>query len=240
MDLNSRQRFLWAVIMKVLLVDDQVLFVESLKTVLSIVAEDLEIIGIAHSGEEAIDIVEKEKPDIILMDVRMPKMDGVIAARYILEKYNDIKIMMLTTYDDDEYVGEAMKFGASGYMLKDVPPEDLVNSIRAVMAGTIQMSPKILKRIMAGEQSVEKIIEEDNQEILERINNLSRREQEILFLMSEGADNTMIAEQLFIAEQTVKNHISKIYSKLGIHDRNTVLRIAAQADLGRFFKYLKD
>lgn len=224
--------------MKVLLVDDQVLFVESLKTVLSIIADDLNIIGIAHNGLDALKSVEQEKPDIILMDVRMPEMDGVVATKEILSKYKDIKIMMLTTYDDDEYVDEAMKFGASGYMLKDVPPEDLVNSIRAIMAGTIQMSPGILDRIMKGGKSVEAIIKEDHRSIGKKIETLSKREQEILFLMSEGQDNTQIALHLFIAEQTVKNHVSKIYSKLGIHDRMTVLKIAKKSDLKQYFQYL--
>ncbi|MBB6478868.1 response regulator transcription factor [Spirochaeta isovalerica] len=226
--------------MKLLLVDDQVLFVESLRTVLMIIADDLDIVGIANSGLEAIKAVEQDKPDIILMDVRMPGMDGVEASRAILEKYDDIKIMMLTTYDDDEYVQEAIKYGVSGYMLKDVPPEDLVNSIRAVMAGTVQMSPKILERIMKGGRSVQSIIEEDYNKILGKIDNLSKREQEILFLMAEGDDNTEIASKLFIAEQTVKNHVSKIYSKLGVHERITVLKIARKADLGRFFNYLND
>jgi len=224
--------------MKVLLVDDQVLFVESLKTVLSIIADDLEIIGIAQSGKEAIECAERDKPDIILMDVRMPGIDGVEATKEILSKYKDIKIMMLTTYDDDEYVDEAMKYGASGYMLKDVPPEDLVNSIRAIMAGTIQMSPRILERIMRGGKSVELAVKEDHEQIRKNIDNLSKREQEILFLMSEGQDNTMIASQLFIAEQTVKNHVSKIYSKLGNHDRITVLKIAKKSDLSQFFHYM--
>ncbi len=226
--------------MKVLLVDDQVLFVESLRTVLSIIADDLDIIGIAHSGAEAIQWVDEEKPDIILMDVRMPEMDGVVATGKILEKHDDIKVMMLTTYDDDEYVEEAMKFGASGYMLKDVPPEDLINSIRAVMAGTIQMSPKILERIMKGGQPVEKIIEEDHRAVLKKIDDLSKREQEILYLLSEGADNNRIADQLFIAEQTVKNHVSKIYTKLGVHDRRTVLKIARKAELGRYYQHLNN
>jgi len=146
--------------------------------------------------------------------------------------------MMLTTYDDDEYVDEAMKYGASGYMLKDVPPEDLMNSIRAIMAGTIQMSPGILERIMRGGKSVETIIEEDHQKIRINIDKLSKREQEILYLMSEGQDNIQIASRLFIAEQTVKNHVCKIYSKLGMHDRITVLKIAKKADLDQYFHYL--
>ena len=225
--------------MRLLLVDDQVLFVESLKTVLSIIAEDINIVGIANSGIEAIEWVKRDPPDIILMDVRMPGMDGVEAARQILHDHPGIKIMMLTTYDDDESVEEAMKYGASGYLLKDVPPEDLVNSVRAIMAGTIQMSPKILKRIMGkGVPGKSENVDVNYKSILKKIDHLSKREQEILFLMSEGLDNIEISQKFFIAEQTVKNHISKIYSKLGLHERMIVLKIAKEAHLEKYFKYL--
>lgn len=223
--------------MRLLLVDDQVLFVESLKTVLSIIATDIEIIGIAHDGLEAVRWLDREQPDIILMDVRMPHMDGVEAAKEILSRHKYIKIMMLTTYDDDEYVEEAMKYGASGYVLKDVPPADLVNSVRAIMAGTIQMSPKILNRIMEHGDG-ERRGKQEHRVSLENIDLLSKREQEILFLMSRGFDNQNISEKLFIAEQTVKNHISKIYSKLGNHDRMTVLKLAREAGLEEYHQYL--
>jgi DNA-binding NarL/FixJ family response regulator len=223
--------------MRLLLVDDQILFVESLKTVLSIIADDIEIIGIANNGIEAIQWVEKDEPDIILMDVRMPEMDGVVAAKEILEKHPNIKIMMLTTYDDDEYVEEAMKYGASGYMLKDVPPADLVNSVRAIMAGTIQMSPRILNRLMEQGNSGRKD-KIDYKQIFDKIELLSKREQEILFLMSQGLDNREISDKTFIAEQTVKNHMSKIYSKLGVHDRMLVLKIARESKMEQYFQYL--
>lgn len=223
--------------MKLLLVDDQVLFVESLKTVLSIIAEDLEIIGIANSGLEAIDIVKMNIPDIILMDVRMPGMNGVDATREILRTNPKIKILMLTTYEDDEYVAEAMKYGAKGYLLKDVPPVDLVKSIHSIMSGTIQMSTKVLNNILDKKNSSRNDEIEDNI-MLKKIDNLSKREQEILFLISEGLDNIEISQKIFIAEQTVKNHISKIYSKLGNHDRMTVLKLAKKAELDKYFKYL--
>ena len=223
--------------MRLLLVDDQVLFVESLKTVLSIIAVDIEIVGIAYSGKEAIEWVKNDPPEIILMDVRMPGMDGVEAAKEILKNNRDVKIMMLTTYDDVEFVEEAMKYGASGYLLKDVPPEDLVKSVRAIMSGTIQMSPKILERIL-GQGFPEESENVNYKSILKKIDHLSKREQEILFLMSEGLDNIEISRKIFIAEQTVKNHISKIYSKLGIHERMVVLKIAKEAHLEKYFKYL--
>lgn len=223
--------------MRLLLVDDQVLFVESLKAVLSIIAEDFHIIGIANSGKEAIEWVKKDPPDLILMDVRMPLMDGVQATKKIMEINPNIKIMMLTTYDDEEYVAEAMSYGASGYLLKDVPPADLVNSIRAIMTGTIQMSPKVLNGIMNKNIPL-KNMDFQCSNIMDKIDYLSKREQEILYLLSEGFDNVSISEKLYIAVQTVKNHISKIYTKLGSHDRMIVLKAAKEAGLEKYFKYL--
>ena len=199
--------------MKLLLVDDQVLFVESLKTVLSIIAKDLDIIGIANNGIEAVEIVKKSPPDIILMDVRMPGMNGVEATRKILTTNPEIKIMMLTTYEDDEFVAEAMTYGAKGYLLKDVPPEDLVKSINAIMSGTIQMSSKVLNNIL-DKKNLTKSSEIEVNVVIKKIDNLSKREQEILFLLSEGMDNMDISRKMFIAEQTVKNYISKIYIKV--------------------------
>ena len=140
---------------KILLVDDQILFIESLKAVLETLADDIKIINTAHNGLEAIKLVKKQVPDIILLDVRMPGMDGVETVKVLHKKYPEIKIMMLTTFDDDAYVHKALEYGAAGYMLKDVPPVDLINSIRALNNGTIQMSPQIMVKLMdsSGESS---------------------------------------------------------------------------------------
>jgi len=126
---------------QVLLVDDQVLFVQSLRTVLNTVAADIHVCGIALNGKEAVDFVSRQRPDVILMDVRMPVMDGVEATRIIHKEHPDISIMMLTTFDDDSYVVEALNEGAVGYILKDVPPEELIIAVRAIYSGKIIISP---------------------------------------------------------------------------------------------------
>ncbi|HEY9594337.1 MAG TPA: response regulator transcription factor [Spirochaetia bacterium] len=216
---------------KVLLVDDQVLFVNSLKTVLETRAEDFEVIGVALNGREAVRLVMENPPDIILMDVRMPDTDGVEATRIIHEAYPDIHVLMLTTFDDDEYVVEALNHGASGYVLKDIPPEDLIVSLRAVCKGSIIISPQVankLLRLREGESRPDEGAEQRARSLPDGsfLRYLSRREIEILRLIGAGADNVHIARKLSIAEQTVKNHVSVIYSKLHIHNRMQAMKLA--------------
>lgn len=223
---------------RLLLVDDQVLFVENLKTVLEIQADDLEVVGIAYDGKESIDLVETLMPDIVLMDVRMPVMDGVEANRIIHQRFPSVKVMMLTTFDDDEYVFEAMSAGAVGYMLKDMPSEDLVSSIRAIRHGTIQISPKVMAKIVAMKK-----IKNDAKETPPHtydLSVLSLREREVLYLLCQGQENMEIAGKLFLAEQTVKNHISKIYNKIGVHDRINAMKWARGAHLSEEIPYLKE
>ncbi len=217
----------------VLLVDDQILFIESLKTVLETLTDDIRIISIAHNGLEAIKLVKKHVPDIILLDVRMPGMDGVETVKILHKKYPEIKIMMLTTFDDDEYVHKALGYGAAGYLLKDVPPADLIDSIRALNHGTIQMSPQIMIKLMDSSGESSSMI--DKKLASREIEKLSRREQEILFLVALNMENSEISDKIFIAEQTVKNHISSIYSKLGIHDRAAAIKLAKASNLEERF-----
>jgi DNA-binding NarL/FixJ family response regulator len=216
---------------RVLLADDQVLFVESLRTVLETRAEDFEVVGVAGSGREAIQLVMEKHPDIILMDVRMPEMDGVEATKIIHETYPDIHVLMLTTFDDDEYVVEALNHGAAGYMLKDMPPADLIVSLRAVCKGSIIISPQVankLLRIREGEGKPEDGAEARPRALPDGsfLRYLSKREIEILRLIGTGADNVRIARRLSIAEQTVKNHVSVIYSKLHVHNRMQAMKLA--------------
>ena len=133
---------------KVLLVDDQILFVESLKTVLETRTKDIKVIEIAHDGWEAVQKVEKEHPHIVLMDVRMPKMDGVEATSIIKKKFPETHVMMLTTFDDDEFVHDALYHGAVGYLLKDIPPDELITAIRAVNEGSVLISQTVAAKIV--------------------------------------------------------------------------------------------
>jgi DNA-binding NarL/FixJ family response regulator len=216
---------------RVLLADDQVLFVESLRTVLETRATDFEVVGVALSGREAIQLVVEKQPDIILMDVRMPDMDGVEATKIIREAYPDIHVLMLTTFDDDIYVAEALNHGAAGYLLKDIPPEELIVSLRAVCSGSIIISPQVANKVLrtregdaSPEDGAESRAVSSGENSLLRF--LSRREIEILHLIGEGADNVLIARKLSIAEQTVKNHVSVIYSKLHVHNRMQAMKLA--------------
>ena len=217
--------------LRILLVDDQVLFVESLRTVLETRASDFEVVGVALSGREAIQKVMDAPPDIILMDVRMPDMGGVEATKIIHEAYPKIHVLMLTTFDDDTDVVEALNHGAAGYVLKDIPPDDLIVSLRAVCNGSIIISPQVankLLRIREGEGRSDESADSRARPAPESsfLRYLSKREIEILRLIGKGADNALIAKKLYIAEQTVKNHVSVIYSKLHVHNRMQAMMLA--------------
>ncbi len=216
---------------RVLLVDDQVLFVESLRTVLDTRAPDFEVVGVALSGREAIQMVMDSQPDIILMDVRMPDMDGVEATKIIHEAYPQIHVLMLTTFDDDAYVVEAMNHGAAGYLLKDMPPDNLIASLRAVCNGSIIISPQVANKLLRIREGEGKSDESPGSRVptaaeTSFLRYLSKREIEILRLIGKGADNALIARKLSIAEQTVKNHVSVIYSKLHLHNRMQAMMLA--------------
>jgi DNA-binding NarL/FixJ family response regulator len=211
---------------RVLIADDQSLFLESLSTFLHNYAEDIEVVGLAKNGAEALEKASELRPDIVLMDVHMPVMDGVEATRRLVESLPGVKILILSTYDEDEYVRKALGFGASGYLLKDISPTELIASIRALKSGAVQISPQIVAKLMqsllAEEPSkVRKIAEE-----LEWFESLTRREREIFTLISTGYDNAQISASLHIAEHTVRNHVSMIYSKLGVQDRFEIIQLA--------------
>jgi DNA-binding NarL/FixJ family response regulator len=219
----------------VLLVDDQTLFVESLRTVLETRAKDFSVIGIAGDGEEALALTAKLSPDVILMDVRMPKMNGVEATKRIKEEFPATRILMLTTFDDDEYVIEALQHGAVGYLLKDMPPLELITAVRAVYEGGVLISPrvatKIVEKLVQTTDPVIAFAEEASQEP-EWVKDLNSREKEILKLIAKGMDNEEIAHSLHIAKQTVKNYVSMIYCKLGVRDRVQASLAAIKAGLG--------
>jgi DNA-binding NarL/FixJ family response regulator len=216
---------------KILLVDDQTLITESLSTFLSNYAEDMMVIGTVINGKEAVAVTEKEHPDIILMDVLMPAMSGVEAAGIIKAKYPEIKIIMLSTYDEDEYVRAALLAGASGYLLKDISPTELITAIRALKNNVIQISPEIARNMVRQKYNAKESPNSgrdfpDVSESLPWLKTLTNREREIFTLITTGYDNEGIAEKLNLALQTVKNQVSTIYSKLGVKDRFEIIRLA--------------
>jgi DNA-binding NarL/FixJ family response regulator len=206
---------------RVLLVDDQVLFVESLKSILEIRTEDITVLGIAKNGLEAIEMVRREQPDIILMDVRMPLCDGVEASKVILSEFPKSIIMMLTTFDDDQYVRESFHYGVKGYVLKDIPPNELVICIKAIHGGIMQISPSIAGKMVLRDDPETVAAVPDYEEWKEK---LSSREAEIIELIIDGMSNKEIAFTLKIAEQTVKNYLTTIYDKLGVHGRTQIFK----------------
>lgn len=225
---------------RVLLVDDHVLFVESLRTVIDKRARDIAVLGIALNGEDAIRMSAELAPDIILMDIRMPGMSGVECTRIIKERTPGVQIMMLTTFDDDEYILQALGHGAVGYLLKDADPSFLISAIRSVHRGGVLIAPQVAKKLLGrlvprGPDGEARPAADGAAEAAggrrTAIDSLSRREHEVLLQLAKGLTNREIADALFIAEQTVKNHVSEIYAKLGVHDRAQALLLALEAGI---------
>jgi DNA-binding NarL/FixJ family response regulator len=209
---------------RLLIVDDQVLFLESLSTFLRNYAADIEVVGLARNGSEALEKAAALHPDIVLMDVHMPVMDGVEATGKLVAAHPGIRILILSTYDVDEYVRRAMKLGAAGYLLKDISPTELIASIRALKGGAVQISPQVVAKLMNSVLSEEPSKEREIR--LEWLEGLTRREREVFALIARGCDNAQIAEELHMAEHTVRNHVSMIYSKLGVQDRFQIIQLA--------------
>ncbi len=200
---------------RVLIADDQELFREGLHTLLS-VQLDLQVVGEARNGEEALRLAAILKPDVILMDLRMPLLGGVAATRRLKSTQPESKVIVLTTFDDDEDVFEGLRAGAVGYLLKDVPSEKLVEAIRAVARGESFLQPSIAGKVIAEFARLSPHLSSEAQALVEP---LSERELDILRLLSQGASNKEIADRLVITVGTVKNHVTNILAKLGVRDR---------------------
>jgi DNA-binding NarL/FixJ family response regulator len=195
---------------RLLLVDDQDIVRRGLRALLS-TADDLVVVGEAANGQVAIDMLDQTTPDVVLMDIRMPVMDGVTATAQILSRSPTCKVLVLTTFDDQDYVNQALQNGASGYLLKDTPFDELTQSIRLVYKGYTQLGPGLSPRL-----SVESEVQPEDLSLFEQ---LTPREQEILQQIAQGASNREIADRLYLSEKTVRNHITHILSQLGLRDR---------------------
>jgi DNA-binding NarL/FixJ family response regulator len=208
---------------RVLLVDDQSIIRQGLKALLEL-EPDLSVVADAENGQQAIEKLEALQaealtPDVVLMDIRMPVMDGVAATRAISQLYEGIKVLVLTTFDDDAYVSEAMKVGAMGYLLKDTPSEELAAAIRSVYKGYTQLGPGIFQKVIAKVPDISSGPFGSLPAVPTGLAELTPREQDVLRLIASGASNREIAQQLFISEGTVKNHVTNILGRLGLRDR---------------------
>jgi DNA-binding NarL/FixJ family response regulator len=215
---------------RVLLADDQTLVRSGFRVLLER-ADDIEVVGEAADGEEALRRVSADRPDVVLMDIRMPVLDGLTATRRIMSDraLAGVRVVMLTTFDLDEYVFEALHAGASGFLLKDIEPDDLRAAVRVVARGEALLSPRVTRRLIA-----EFVSRPDRARHLpEELEELTDREREVLVLVAEGLSNAEVAGRLVISPATAKTHVSRILLKLGARDRAQLVVIAYESGLIR-------
>lgn len=205
-------------VIKILLVDDQRIVREGLGSLLR-TKPDLDVIGEAENGQLAVEHALKLHPDVVLMDVRMPVMDGVAATRILHTQAPEIKVLVLTTFDDDEYVSQAMHYGAKGYLLKDTPSEELAQAIRSIHKGYTHLGPGLFEKAIAPPPTPPPTAPP-------QLEQLTPREREVLQLIAQGYNNREIAQALYISERTVKNHVNSILNRLNVRDRTQAAILA--------------
>ena len=214
---------------RVLLCDDQALVRGGFRMILE-AREDIEVDGEAEDGVQALELTWRHRPDVILMDVRMPRLDGVEATRRLVEAGAEGRVLILTTFDLDEYVFEALRAGASGFLLKDVQPAQLVEAIRVVARGEALLAPTVTRRLL---DRFAHTLPGPPEPPPPELASLTEREREVLGLLAGGLSNAELAERLFLSETTVKTHVSSILRKLGLRDRVQAVVLAYQAGLVR-------
>lgn len=205
---------------RVLVVDDQELVRAGFIMILDS-QDDIEVVGETANGADALDEVKRLRPDVVLMDIRMPKMDGLEATRILrADERSDVRVLILTTFDPDEYVYQALRVGASGFVLKDIPPHELLAAVRVVAKGEALLAPSITRRLIA--QFAERLAPPASQE-LER---LTDREAEVLRFMAKGFSNSEIADTLYLSPTTIKSHVAGVLAKLNLRDRTQAVVFA--------------
>ena len=212
---------------RVVVVDDQALVRGGFAMVLGH-QDDIEVVAEAGTGREAIEAVRTHRPDVVLMDIRMPEMDGLEATTRILDAADwPVRVLILTTFDPDEYVYRALRAGASGFVLKDIPPEDLVSAVRTVADGGALLAPSITRRLIG--QFAQRLLVDVA--VSARLERLTERERQVLAAIARGLNNAEISEELFIGAATVKSHVSSILTKLGLRDRAQAVVFAYESGM---------
>lgn len=212
---------------RVLIADDQAIARQGLQVILS-VEKDIEVVGLARDGQEAVEMAETLQPDLVLMDLKMPRLNGVQATKAIKDKFPNIAILVLTTYDLDDWVANAVRNGANGYLLKDTPPQDLITAIRGTVQGKSYVDPNVAGKVL---QQMQQSAPSTANGRLELNEDLTERELEVLKLLATGLSNQEIAESLHLSEGTVRNYLSTLFSKLGVSDRTKAAVLAIQHGL---------
>jgi DNA-binding NarL/FixJ family response regulator len=221
-------------VISVLLADDQPLLRRGFRMILE--AEDgLAVTGEAGDGAEAVELARRVKPDVVLMDIRMPGTDGIEATRRITDAQPDVRVLVLTTFDLDEYAFGALRAGASGFLLKDVRPHELVAAVRTVASGDAVVSPRVTRRLL--EEYAQQLpvadasVSPGQADRYPQLASLTEREREVLAVVAQGLSNTEIAASLFVSETTVKSHVGRILAKLGLRDRVQIVVLAYESGL---------
>jgi len=211
-------------VIKVLVADDHALARGGLRAVVA-VQEDFDVVGEAEDGAQAVEEAIRLRPDVVVMDIRMPRLDGIEATRRLRQHAGAPRVLVLTTFDLDEYVYEALRAGAGGFMLKDAPPSQLAEAVRTVAAGDTLLAPAVTRRL------VERFVKRPSPETTGRVDDLTERELEVLRHVARGRSNAEIAAKLYLSEATIKTHLTHILSKLGLRDRVQAVVFAYETGL---------
>ncbi|MDF2887755.1 MAG: Two component transcriptional regulator, LuxR [Lacrimispora sp.] len=214
---------------KVMIADDQEIVREGLKMILSL-HEEIEVVGEASNGEDLLAKIGQETPEVVLMDIRMPVMNGIEATKHIKERYPRIKVVILTTFNEDQYIFEGLQHGVDGYLLKDSGSKDLLEAIKSAVRGDILLNPNIAKKVIQALR-VQKS-ETASDEVARQLSTLTNRELEVTKLVLQGKTNKDISNDLFVTEGTVKNYVSKVLEKMQTNNRSELIILLKNIDLG--------